>query len=122
MRCKLSQALVEDSYAAAIPAQPDLALDKSRWRVLGGTQQTLAERASRPNKKNEIGGRMLSRRECRMSDVSTEYPEFSFGSFRLMPERQLLLGDEEPVNLGARGLELLHALVNILARWSARTN
>jgi len=108
---KLSQALVEDSYAVAIRAQPDLALDKSRWRGLGGTQRTLAERASRPNKKSEIGGRMLSRRECRMSDVSTEYLEFSFGSFRLIPERQLLLGDEEPVNLGARGLELLHALV-----------
>jgi len=46
-----------------------------------------------------------------MSDVSTEYLEFSFGSFRLIPERQLLLGDEEPVNLGARGLDLLHALV-----------
>jgi predicted ATPase/DNA-binding winged helix-turn-helix (wHTH) protein len=46
-----------------------------------------------------------------MSDLSTEYLEFSFGPFRLIPERQLLLGDEEPVNLGARGLELLHALV-----------
>jgi len=53
----------------------------------------------------------LSRRECRMSDVSTEYLEFSFGPFRLIPERQLLLEDEKPVNLGARGLELLHALV-----------
>ena len=46
-----------------------------------------------------------------MSDLSTEYLEFSFGPFRLIPERQLLLGDEEPVNLGARGHELLHALV-----------
>src|SRR5215469_5089989 len=49
--------------------------------------------------------------ECRMSDLSTEYLEFSFGPFRLIPERQLLLGGEKPVNLGARGLELLHALV-----------
>jgi predicted ATPase len=62
MRCKLSQAIVEDSYAAAIPAQP-------------------------------------------------KHLEFSFGPFRLIPERQLLLEDEKPVNLGARGLELLHALV-----------
>jgi len=46
-----------------------------------------------------------------MSDVSTEYLEFSFGPFRLIPERQLLVEGEEPVNLGARGLELLHALV-----------
>jgi len=46
-----------------------------------------------------------------MSDVSTEYLEFSFGPFRLIPERQLLLEDEKPVNLGARGLELLHALI-----------
>jgi DNA-binding winged helix-turn-helix (wHTH) protein len=46
-----------------------------------------------------------------MSDVSTEYLEFSFGPFRLIPERQLLLEDEKPVNRGARGLELLHALV-----------
>jgi hypothetical protein len=38
------------------PAQPDLALDKSRWCVLGGTQQTLAERASRLSKKNENDG------------------------------------------------------------------
>jgi predicted ATPase/DNA-binding winged helix-turn-helix (wHTH) protein len=46
-----------------------------------------------------------------MNDVSTEYLEFSFDPFRLIPERQLLLEDEKPVNLGARGLELLHALV-----------
>jgi predicted ATPase len=80
MHCKLSQALVKDSYAAAIPAPPDLALDKSRGCVLGGTQQTL-------------------------------YLEFSFRPFRLIPERQLLVEGEKPVNLGARGLELLHALV-----------
>jgi DNA-binding response OmpR family regulator len=47
----------------------------------------------------------------RVSDVSTEYLEFSFGPFRLIPERQLLVGGEEAVNLGTRGLELLHGLV-----------
>ena len=46
-----------------------------------------------------------------MSDVSIECLEFSFGPFRLIPERQLLVEGERPVNLGARGLELLHALV-----------
>ena len=35
---------VEDSYGAAIRARPDLALDKPVRCVLGGTQQTLAER------------------------------------------------------------------------------
>jgi hypothetical protein len=29
-----------------------------------------------------------------MSDVSTDYLEFSFGPFRLIPERQLLLEDQ----------------------------
>ena len=85
---------VGDSYAAAIRARPDLALDKPVRCVLGGTQQTLAERASRPSNKSQIDGRILSRRECRMSDVSTEYLEFSFGPFRLIPERQLLLEDQ----------------------------
>ena len=98
-------------HAAAIPAQPDLALDESRWCVLGGTPQRLAERASRPSKKNEMDGRMLSPGPRRMSDVSNECLEFSFGQFRLIPERQILVGGEKPVNLGARGLELLHALV-----------
>jgi predicted ATPase/DNA-binding winged helix-turn-helix (wHTH) protein len=46
-----------------------------------------------------------------MSNVSPLYLEFSFGPFRLIPERQLLVDGEKPVNLGARGLELLHALV-----------
>src|ERR1700757_4443385 len=46
-----------------------------------------------------------------MSDVSIECLDFSFGPFRLIPERQLLVEGERPVNLGARGLELLHALV-----------
>ena len=46
-----------------------------------------------------------------MSDVSTKYLEFSFGPFRLIPERQLLVEGQKPVNLGARGLELLHGLV-----------
>lgn len=46
-----------------------------------------------------------------MSDVSIECLEFSFGPFRLIPERQLLVEGEKPVSLGARGLELLHALV-----------
>jgi predicted ATPase/DNA-binding winged helix-turn-helix (wHTH) protein len=110
MHCKLSPALV-DSYAAVIPAQPDLALDKSKWRVLGGTQDRPAERASRPSQKSETNRRMLSRGACAMSDGSTECLGFSFGSFRLIPERQLLVGGEKPVNLGGRGLELLHALV-----------
>jgi predicted ATPase/DNA-binding winged helix-turn-helix (wHTH) protein len=102
---------VEDSYGAAIRARPDLAIDKSVRCVLGGTQQALAERASRPSNKSQIDGRILSRRECRMSDVSIDYLEFSFGPFRLIPERQLLVEGEKPVSLGARGLELLHALV-----------
>jgi predicted ATPase len=46
-----------------------------------------------------------------MSNVPAEYLEFSFGPFRLLPERQLLVAGENPVNLGARGFELLHALV-----------
>jgi DNA-binding winged helix-turn-helix (wHTH) protein len=46
-----------------------------------------------------------------MNDLSTECLEFSFGPFRLIPEQQLLVEGEKPVNLGARGLELLHALV-----------
>jgi hypothetical protein len=40
-----------------------------------------------------------------MSDVSTEYLEFSFGPFRLIPERQLLVEGQKPVNLGAPDLE-----------------
>jgi predicted ATPase/DNA-binding winged helix-turn-helix (wHTH) protein len=110
MNLKLSQALIEDPYTAAIPAQADLAPDRSRWGVLGGTRQTLAE-TSRSSKQSEIDGRKLSREVCRMSEVPTECLEFSFGPFRLIPERQLLVGGEKPVNLGARGLELLHALV-----------
>jgi predicted ATPase/DNA-binding winged helix-turn-helix (wHTH) protein len=39
------------------------------------------------------------------------YLEFSFGPFRLIPERQLLVEGEKPVSLGARGLDLLHTLV-----------
>jgi DNA-binding response OmpR family regulator len=46
-----------------------------------------------------------------MSHVSAECLEFTFGPFRLIPERQLLVEGEKPVNLGARGLELLRALV-----------
>jgi DNA-binding winged helix-turn-helix (wHTH) protein len=111
MHCKLSPALVENSYPVVIPAQPDLALGKSSWRELGGTQHTLAERASRPGKKSGTSGRVLSREVCAMSDVSTGCLGFSFGPFRLIPERQLLVGGEKPVTLGARGLELLHALV-----------
>jgi DNA-binding response OmpR family regulator len=111
MHCKLSQAFLEDSYSATIPEQPDLGLHDSRWRVLEGTRQTLAERVVRPSKKSQTDGRRLSRGMGQMSDISTECLEFSFGQFRLIPERQLLVGGEKPVNLGARGLELLHALV-----------
>src|SRR4051812_2316578 len=35
----------------------------------------------------------------------------SFGPFRLVPERRLLLEDERPVRLGSRALDLLTALV-----------
>lgn len=35
----------------------------------------------------------------------------SFGPFRLLPERQLLLEDNSPVRLGSRALEILTALV-----------
>ena len=37
--------------------------------------------------------------------------EFSFGSFRLVPTRQLLLDGDQPVAIGARALEILIALV-----------
>jgi DNA-binding winged helix-turn-helix (wHTH) protein len=46
-----------------------------------------------------------------MNNVCSGYIEFSFGPFRLIPEQQLLLEDGEPVNVGARGLELLRVLV-----------
>src|SRR5437588_8244426 len=36
---------------------------------------------------------------------------FSFGPFRLVPGRQLLLLDERPVKLGGRAFELLRLLV-----------
>ncbi len=36
---------------------------------------------------------------------------FSFGSFRLLPSRRLLLDGETPVRLGSRALEILIALV-----------
>ncbi|NMN07357.1 MULTISPECIES: winged helix-turn-helix domain-containing protein [unclassified Novosphingobium] len=37
--------------------------------------------------------------------------EFTFGRFRLFPERQMLLRDEEPVRLGSRATEILSLLV-----------
>jgi DNA-binding winged helix-turn-helix (wHTH) protein len=46
-----------------------------------------------------------------MNNVCSGYIEFSFGPFRLIPEQQLLLENGEPVNVGARGLELLRVLV-----------
>jgi DNA-binding winged helix-turn-helix (wHTH) protein len=46
-----------------------------------------------------------------MNNVCSGYVEFSFGSFRLIPERQLLVEHGKPVNVGARGLELLRVLV-----------
>src|SRR6186713_2550658 len=36
---------------------------------------------------------------------------FSFGSFVLVPERQLLLDNDVPVRIGGRALEILTALV-----------
>jgi predicted ATPase/DNA-binding winged helix-turn-helix (wHTH) protein len=67
--------------------------------------------ADRSSKKSEIEDRRLPRWGCRISNAPSGYLEFSFGSFRLIPEQQLLVEGEKPVNLGARGLELLQVLV-----------
>ena len=47
-----------------------------------------------------------AQRSARRQEVS-----FSFGPFRLIPRRQLLLLDERPVKLGGRAFELLQLLV-----------
>jgi len=39
------------------------------------------------------------------------FRSFAFGAFRLIPERQLLLRDEQPVRLGGRAIDLLSVLV-----------
>lgn len=44
-------------------------------------------------------------------DNNSSAQEFSFGAFRLFPDRQLLLEGDAPVKIGARTLELLSALV-----------
>src|SRR3954465_10386550 len=42
---------------------------------------------------------------------ATVGPTVTFGPFRLLPARQLLLEGEEPVALGSRALDILVALV-----------
>ncbi|WP_426437238.1 ATP-binding protein [Bradyrhizobium genosp. P] len=46
-----------------------------------------------------------------MVDPVATSTEFSFGSFRLLPSRRLLLDGETPVRLGSRAFEILVALV-----------
>jgi predicted ATPase/DNA-binding winged helix-turn-helix (wHTH) protein len=110
MRRNLQAALVEDAYTAAIPTQSDLARDEFRWRSVKDGEQARAEKAGRSSKKSEIERGMSSHFACPVK-ASSGYLEFSFGPFRLIPEQQLLVEEEKPVSLGARGLELLRVLV-----------
>jgi DNA-binding winged helix-turn-helix (wHTH) protein len=73
--------------------------------------KTELERSSTDASAAGIGHEMSSSLGYQMNNVSSGYLEFSFGPFRLIPEQQLLVEDGKPVNVGARGLELLRALV-----------
>ena len=46
-----------------------------------------------------------------MADRGASPSDYSFGEFRLIPSRQLLLESEKPLHLGSRALEILTALV-----------
>ncbi|MET4039135.1 winged helix-turn-helix domain-containing protein [Bradyrhizobium sp. RT6a] len=54
---------------------------------------------------------MLAVTETRQRSGRPQESAFSFGPFRLIPRRQLLLLDGRPVKLGGRAFELLHLLV-----------
>lgn len=47
---------------------------------------------------------------------------FSFGPFRLSPERQLLTRDDVPVRIGGRALDLLTALVECPGKVVSKTD
>src|SRR6478609_11409372 len=54
---------------------------------------------------------MLAATETRQRSGDPQELAFSFGPFRLIPRRQVLLLDGRPVKLGGRAFELLHLLV-----------
>jgi predicted ATPase/DNA-binding winged helix-turn-helix (wHTH) protein len=49
--------------------------------------------------------------EITVADRGASPSDYSFGEFRLIPSRQLLLESEKPLHLGSRALEILTALV-----------